>query len=117
MTGPRHQATVPEPVQQVVRPGQAVEHTELCFHPTPQILAAANAVVRVGRGAIEVLANLRFLVGAQVTMIAASATVRQAFETVGVVSLHPFLHRASVDAGGVYDLRRRSSLLGQDHHL
>lgn len=103
-------------MQQVVNSGQAVWHAELPFEPAPQVLAATNAVVRLFGEAIEVLANLRFLVGGQVATIAAAAAVLQTRETVGVVPLYPLLHRAAADAGGFDDLRRGLSLPGQDHN-
>lgn len=104
-------------MQEVVNPGQAVEHAELPFQPTPKVLAATNAIMRVSGNAIEVLANPFFLIDSQVAMIAAAASVLQAHQTAGVVTLHPFLQRAPTDAGCLDDLRRGMPMPGQNHNL
>jgi hypothetical protein len=65
MAGPRHQATVAQPVQQVVQPWQAVEFSKLLLNPGSQILGPPHAGVWILGLLIQIVLDLSLLGVAQ----------------------------------------------------
>lgn len=117
VTGPGHQATVAQPVQQAIEAGQAVQHAELLADPLPQILGPSHAGVGILGLLVEVGLDLLFLVGRQLPAVAAGASFGQSGQAAGVVASHPDLDDPPRDAEDLGDLRGRAALLGQQDHL
>ena len=103
-------------MQEFVHAAERVENAEPLMNPLPQILAATDPLVWIRGGAVDVRADLFFLLDGQVAMITATA-VEKPVQTLGVVAVYPLLNRAATGTQRHGDLRSGSSLQGQDHHL
>lgn len=117
MAGPGHQATVAQPVQQVVQPRQAVEFSKLLLNPLPQILRPPHARVRVLGLLIQVILDLLLLGIAQPALVATPAAVGESVQSLCVVAVHPTLHQSPRHAQQAGDLRGGLPLLGQPDYL
>jgi hypothetical protein len=117
VTGSGHQATVAQPVQQVIQTREGIQHTELLVDPLSQILGPAYAGLRVVRLLIQVGMELLLLGIVQAALIAAAATLGQSFQALGVVAVDPRLYDSPRDPHELGDLRGGLALLGQQDHL
>jgi len=117
MAGPRHQATVAQPVQQVIQPWQAVEFSKLLLNPGLQIPGPPHAAVWILGLLIQVVLDLLLLGIAQPALVAAAATIDQSVQSLGVVLTYPMLQLPTGYAQHLADLGGGPALLGQPDDL
>lgn len=117
VTGPRHQATVAQPVQQFIQAREGIEHPELPVDPLPQILGPSHAGLGIGGLLVEVVPDLLFRGVAQPPLVASAAPLGQSVQALGVVAIDPGLHDPPGNPQDVGDLWGGLALLGQQHHL
>jgi hypothetical protein len=117
MPGTRHQATIAQPVQQVVQPRQAVEFPKLLLNPGSQILRSPYTRVGLGGLPIQVVLDLLFLGIGQPALVAAAATFAQSFQSLDVVLMHPMLDLPASQTQQLADLGGRLASLGQPDDL
>jgi hypothetical protein len=112
-----HQATVAQPVQQIVQPRQAVEFAKLLLNPGSQILGPPHAGVRVLGLLVQVVLDLLLLGIVQPALVATAAAVGESSHSLGVVLTHPMLDLPPREAQQLADLGSGLTLLGQPDDL